>query len=73
MARWHGWEGVAGRQAVAGSREHTGWGTVIVYGLYTPTAFPGEVDGSGNRGDREGQGEAVRPNGRAVFGRRLGQ
>ena len=72
MGWWHVWEGAAEGQAVGGRRAaHGGGGTVIVYGLHTPTAFPGEVGGSGNRGDREGQGEAVRPNGRAVFGRRL--
>ena len=55
MARWHGWEGVAGRQAVAGSREHTGWGTVIVYGFYAQR-LPGGVGGIRDRGERGDHG-----------------
>jgi hypothetical protein len=72
VARWHGWEGVAGRQAVAGSREHTGWGTVIVYGFYAQR-LPGGVGETGIGGSGETMGEVVRPNGGAAFRRWPGQ
>ena len=72
MARWHGWEGAAGRQAVTCGREHRGWGTAIVYGFYAQR-LPGEVGGSRDRLERGDHGRGCEAERGAAFGRWPGE